>query len=209
MVRGNKSRRGRARGARGLRSMLRARFDGITPRGKDDPPRIIANPWNTVTLVSRGVTTGEMQSVTPSSVRTVLVSQLGLTGFTGKLDFRFLRVDAWLDPINTTGGTATSNLGLLPSNFQTALASYQDGLAASTWIEDVGTPVKHAHCHYIWPASSAAVSVNSGYSQAVYKIDTKTKGLGFTQHLHLLWRSSEADLVPSYRIGEMFEHLTL
>lgn len=207
MARGRRSRRGR--GARGMRTMLRARFDGVAPRGRDDPPRIIANPWNTVTLVSRGITSGGIQPVTPSSVRTLLISQLGLIGFSGKFDFRFLRVDVWLDPINTTGGTATSNLGLLPSNFQTSLAAYGDGLAVSSWIEDIGTPVKHAHCHYIWPNATSAVSVNSSYSQSIYKIDTKTKGLGFTQHLHLLWRSSEADLVPSYRIGEMFEELNL
>lgn len=199
--------RGRSRGrgaTRALRSLVHAEFSGVTPRGRNDPPRIVASPWNSVTLVGRGATTGEMQSFMASSLRTLLISQVGLTGLTAKVDFRFIRVDIWLDPLSTTtGGAGTSNLGLLPTSFQGS------SFSARNWIEDIGTPVSHAHCHYIWPKLDSNSIITSDYGNAVFRIDTKIKDLGYTMHVHLLWRSHVGDLVPSFRLCENFEHLNL
>lgn len=204
MVRRSRGRGARVRGARTIRAQLRVDYDGVAPRGRNDPPRIVANPWNSIVLIARGLTTGKLQEVTPSSLRTLLVSQAGLDGLTAQLDFRFLRVDVWLDPITTvSGGAGTSNLGLLPTAWQAT------SLSARTWIEDVGTSVRHAHCHYIWPRIDQNSIVNSSYNLRVFAIDTKVADLGFTQHVHLLWRSRTADLVPSFRLGEPFESLSI
>jgi hypothetical protein len=178
-------------------------LNGTSPRGRDDPPRIVANPWNSVTLVSRGLTTGKEIEIKPLSLRTLLIQQLGLTGLTAKVVFRFLRVDVWLDPLNSQSGLATSNLGLLPT------AINETSLTAATWLEDIGTPVKHAHCHYIWSKFDQDTPVVQDYPYATYRIDTKTPNLGFTQHVNLLWRSNEPDLVPSFRLSECFEELNI
>jgi hypothetical protein len=185
------------------RRQLHREQSGFSPRGRFDPPSVVSNPWNSVVLVSRGLTASAAACFTNTSVITLLKSQLGLTGLTADLVFRLLRVDFWLD----SSGSESPNLGLQPVSFFNKLEGGKVSKAVQ-WIEDVGTSVRPAHCHYVWPlAEQKVVFASSQSATNLFCFDTKAEKLSFTMHVHVLWRSNDADQVPSFRLGELLTAL--
>jgi len=177
-------------------------LEGYSPKGRFDPPGIISNPWNSVVLVSRGLTASASACFTTNSIFTLIKSQLGLTGITANLVFRLLRLDFWLD----SSGSESPNLAIQPISFLAVIESKPAKVVQ--WIEDVGTSVRPAHCHYVWPQAEQRVvfeSVQTAYN--LFCFDTKAEKLSFTMHIHILWRSNDADLVPSFRLGELLKTL--
>jgi len=184
------------------RRQLHREQSGFSPRGRFDPPSVITNPWNSVVLVSRGLTASAADCFTNTTLNTLLISQLGLTGITAELVMRILRVDFWLD----SSGSQSANLGLQPVSFFNKIQGKQ--VKPVQWIEDVGTTLRPAHCHYVWPIAEQKVVFGSTQdTTSIFCFDTKAENLSFTIHVHVLWRSNEADQVPSFRMGELLTSL--
>lgn len=171
------------------------RLQGAINKGPFDPPATCSNPWNQVVLVSRGVTTKDPSAITSSSLFILLKSQLGLEGITGQLSMRIRRCGMWLDT-SQQGGTADLGISAYSLTWFYGMTSAR----ARAWIEDVGTLVRPAHCHYVWPDTDQQVILNSGDQvKNVLAYDASAANIPFTVHFHILWRATDVDLVPTFR----------
>lgn len=160
-----------------------------------DPPAQIVVPWYHAVLVSRGttVTPGKYSFLTVSNISTALCAQLGIAPVAGAaLTFRFLEASVWLYP-STIADLAKVNLGVV---FY-ATVNAQKGTGARTVKEDVGTPVRPAHCHFRWPLVDRETILTMAAQGAWYPIavDSAAEGLSLLFQVSLLWRSDGGDIV--------------
>lgn len=171
---------------------LRRHEQGFVPRGRFDPPRIVANPWNSIVLAGNvTVEAAETTNFTLASARTLLSSQIGLPATTD-YEIRVSRVDIWSTLADSTINL-NSSLALSPSGLTSAYSNYP-------WIEDRGTVARPAHMHYVWPVSQSTIvnSTADGTSLIIFYIDHGANA-GWTVHLHILWRPVNGDPIPTYR----------
>lgn len=186
-------------------AQLHRESHGIAPKGRFDPPRIVVNPWNSLVINTVAIyNEAGVNELSISSLATALRVQIGLNT-DQRLLMRFRRVDIWTTP--QTVVTSQVNLALLPENLTPLSAGSTSQLQ---WIEDYGTAVRSAHCHYVWPASMSNAVFDSTDSSAfvIYSVD-HSASVGVINHVHVLWRPYGGDPVPSFRLSDAFVHLSL
>jgi len=169
---------------------------GYVPRGRFDPPRIIVQPWNSVTLAAfSSIQAAGVVDYTVESLAVLLRSQIGAPT-NSNLILRFSRVDIWTTPIDVVTNTAL-NIALRPASFYAPDA--EDG--NYPWIEDFGTVTRPAHCHYVWAQSQQqrtyVTSENSNVT--IFSVDVPI-AQSIIIHVRVLWKFLAADPVPSSRL---------
>lgn len=176
-------------------AQLRRDNRGFIPRGRFDPPRIVTQPWNSVTLAAfSSISAAGVHDYSVSSLTTLLQTQLGTNA--NALLLRFMRVDVWTTPIDVVTNTAL-NFALRASDLMAPDES--DGYMQ--WIEDFGTQARPAHCHYVWPQTSQTrvfASQQDG-ATAIFSVDVPI-AQSLIVHVHVLWKFWQADPVPSSRL---------
>lgn len=185
--------RRRARRNYVTKQQLRRREGGFAPRGRYDPPRVVATPWNTVTLA--GIVNYDSAGVKAFSVNNVvnfLKQQIGVSAGTFPVLIRFESISVWstLSALVGTGGTYIS---VRPSDLIR--------LSPGKWLEDEGTISQPAHVHWVWPESNRQVIFSSTVDINVvpFYIDVAGAYQPFF-HLRVLWRPNGGDPIPSYRL---------
>lgn len=170
-------------------NQLRRDFQGYIPRGPFDPPRVVANPWNSVVLSTAGTDANAgPTTLTVSAFKTVLQNQLGLSS---DVFIRFIRVSVWSSVTDLVAGQL--NLALQPSHLQSLTRA-----AEHQWIEDIGTPARPANVHFVWPRNESDFVFNTS-SDGAYVIVTLDHGANFSYylHIHVLWRPIGGDPIPT------------
>lgn len=176
-------------------AQLRVDLRGSAPRGRFDPPRIVVQPWNTVTLAAvSSVSAAGIAEYSVASLTTLLQSQLGTNA--NPLSIRFTRVDVW-----TTASAVVQNTSLNFAMRASDLVGNDSSSAFFTWIEDFGTAARPAHTHFIWPqASQNRVFVSQQDNNVViFQLDAPI-AMNFVIHVHILWRLFQSDPIPSTRL---------
>jgi len=169
---------------------------GYVPRGRFDPPRIVVQPWNSVTLAAfSSITQAGIAQYSVSSIGTLLKSQIGAPD-TSALVIRVSRVDVWTTPTDVLTNTAL-NLALRPSSLYAPDA--EDG--SYQWIEDFGTATRPAHCHFVWPQSQQARTyvTSENTDVVIFAVDVPI-AQSIVIHLRVLWKFLAGDPVPSTRL---------
>lgn len=167
---------------------------GYSPRGRFDPPAIVATPWNSLVIAfASAAPTAGVTDTTVSNLSVALRSQIGL-GLTPAISLRFLRVSVWsgLAPIDVIG----SNMALRASNL-----SQSSNTSTYVWIEDRGTVARPAHMHWSWSVSDRNVVFGSATSAdtIIFQVDHHANSAWFC-HVHVLWKPSAGDPVPTFRL---------
>lgn len=205
--------RGRGRGRRGrgmirtyttsknfvTPAQLRTVTEGRVLRGSFDPPRVISNPWNTLVLSAAGSEdSAGITAFTVNSFATLLRSQIGLPT-TLVLFMRILRISIW----STAADVVSSplNFALQPAHLQSGATN-----AFHQWIEDIGTPTRPAHCHFLWPRNEADFVFNSSENSSVVVAQfDHSAAFGYYIHVHVLWRPQGGDPIPSRFVRGLVE----
>lgn len=187
----------RRRGNRGTRprtsTLIRYMIRGAAFRGRFDPPRIIATPWNSVVLCAYGVfSDAGTSNFTFSSLATVLRTQLGLVT-TQTLSLRFRSVGLWSTPSDVA--TSAINVALRASDLNFGTTGYHQ------WIEDAGTTARPSHVHWAWSAAESEVIYVSPANDTtvVFQVD-HTAAFSYIVHVHVLWKSTGGDTIPTGRL---------
>lgn len=168
---------------------------GYVPRGRFDPPRIVVQPWNSVTLAAfSSLSAAGVAGYNVQALTTLLQNQLGLG--TGVIQMRFSRVDVWTTPTDVLTNTAL-NIALRPASLYAPDA--ENGWFQ--WIEDFGTVTRPAHCHFVWPQAHQARIFNSSdnANTQIFAVDVPI-AQSLVVHVHILWKFFAADPVPSSRL---------
>lgn len=165
---------------------------GYSPRGRYDPPSIVATPWNSLVVAfSSAAPTVGVTDTTVGSLAIALRGQIGL-GNTTALSLRFTRVNVWsgISSIDAIG----SNIALRPTNLSSPNMRY-------VWIEDRGTVARPAHMHWSWPVSDRNVVFSTALSSdtVIFQVDHHATSAWFV-HVHLLWKPTGGDPIPTYRL---------
>lgn len=165
-----------------------------------DPPAVDANPWNHVTVVTRGVTlaAGKFVQTKLSNITTSLKSQLGLATMTKPLSLRFIKTSVWGFPMFGKESPVATNLGVA---FYQLMAPGYGTHDVRKFAEDVGTPVRPAHCSYKYKGDERRVVFESTQDHIIVAVEAQDSGLPLLYHFDLLWRSAVSDPVPSARSG--------
>lgn len=180
--RGNR-RRGRQNNSRG-RVVLRRDFQGSIPIGSFDPPRAVTSPWNTL-VVSATSTFEEagFSQLKVSSVVQAIQTQLGFAN-TQKMYLRMTRVDIW---------STVSDAVIGPLSFAVEPADLISATTARVtyrqWIEDIGTPARPAHVHFVWsrPEQEVVFTSDTDADIILLNIDHSATFACYW-HIHVLWR---------------------
>lgn len=195
----NNRARGTSRGSmrRGVsHRQLRNELTGINFRGSFDPPRVVAIPWNTVTLSgdlafsSAAINTYGVNQVA-SFMRTLMVM-----ANSQPLSFRFVSVSIWtLSPV-LTSGALVQRTAMNPYD----LVSPSPGRARQ-WIEDEGTITRPAHVHHLWsiPEQMRVFTSGNDPNQILFSIDTPEEGVGLHFQIRVLWKCAGGNPIPSQR----------
>lgn len=177
-------------------AQLRRDNQGMFPRGRFDPPRVVVTPWNSIVLAALSTPSAAgSYSYNVTSIATLFRNQVGAPN-TLNINFRVQRVDMWTTPGDVIQNTAL-NFGLRPSS----LVGPDADDDVFPWVEDFGTTARPAHLHFVWPISHQNrifVSNESG-NTVVFHVDTPVVQ-SFSVHIHLLWRISGGDPTPSYNL---------
>lgn len=172
---------------------LNRRLRGFAPQGSFDPPRIVANPWNSLVIAAavNNATAGTAQ-ITCGSLATSLRGQIGLPQSVVLL-MRFQRVSVWTTPVDVVSNAL--NFALLPADLVIARSNRQ-------WLEDAGTPARPAHLHFVWSSSEQNIVFQSTNSSTVvvFSLDTDD-AFGGVAHVHVLWRPDGGDPIPTRTIS--------
>lgn len=170
-------------------AQLRRDEQGYVPRGSFDPPRVVANPWNSIVLAGESaVATAGQTPFTFSNLQTLLASQIGLPATTVFV-VRISRVDVWSGLSSTTALSGT--IALRAEAFGSGTSSYQ-------WIEDRGTVARPGHVHFVWPRAQQAHPIATSVTGTIFTVDHISVAQ-WTQHVHILWRIDGGDPVPTSR----------
>lgn len=212
--------RGRGRGRRGrgmartyttsknfvTPAQLRNVTEGRVLRGQFDPPRVISNPWNTLVLSAAG--SEESSGITTFTIKSfaiLLRSQIGLPESVVLL-LRILRIGLWSNAADVV--QAPLILALQPAHLQSGAS-----IAYHQWIEDIGTPSRPAHCHFLWPRNEADFVFNSNdNSSTIIAQFDHVAAFGYYLHLHVLWRPQGGDPIPTRYVQtnfDSFERVTI
>lgn len=188
-VRSNRGRR-RGRGAvsnkmrASLRHQNRADFAGFTPIGRNDPPRVLLTPWNSLvlsTLVTAGTTAGNT-CLSMTDIANLFRSQTGLPT-TVLFSMRLISSQCWhIVPNGELNNQIRVRFYSLLQTTGTCAITY-----ALAQIEDFGTPARNATAKFIWPKTHASNVFNSDSNVIPIRFTTLASQQ-ILLHLNILWR---------------------
>lgn len=124
-------------GVRADLKRLEHRIQGVSIRAAADPPTFVASPWYNIT-VSFQVAAGSPIEHTPLSIRTQMITQLGLTP-TPVFQIRIREVRVW---------------GALGGDIRCEFNDFFNGVLLSE-VSDVGNLTQRPHCGYVFPSAIA------------------------------------------------------
>lgn len=164
---------------------LEHRIQGVSIRARNDPPSVTAVPWYNLTISFDLVLTSGAVLHTVTSLRTQLLSQLGVTT-TSAYFIRIREVRVW--------GPLGSNISLQTYDFS------NDGNLLSS-VSDVGSLTNRPHTGYVWPASAAVRVLDSADTESVAQFSTsQTTAIagttGATVHYLVQFKFAGATITP-------------
>lgn len=149
---------------------------GHNIRPKNDPPLVVAVPWNSLTLRYSDTATSGTKTI--SGIHSSLLTQLRLDGKTPAvaLEFRLLEIRQW-----SISGSATLETVLYDSS------NADNGTLCQ--LQDRGTPARLACIGYKFPAivSTNTAFGNTESGRKLYEYATSSGGV--VTHLRILWRT--------------------
>lgn len=140
---------------------LEHRMNGIAIKARNDPPTVVLRPWYNLTVAFQATGAATTLTHTVTSVRTQLLTQLGLPADTSFL-IRLREIRAW----GSLGGSITGTI-----HDPTTVGS------VLTELQDTGSLTNRPHFGYILPSRVAMQTFNATTNAlAEYEIGTNTIG---------------------------------
>lgn len=187
----NSRRRPRRRVQNSSRIMapMRTALDGISLKGKADPPTYQSTPWNTIVVGIRypASSAGGRATLTIADLGADIVAQLGLTAGAANLPSLQLRVQSlqfWAQ--NTDGVTPTSfNVDVYDISTQTVVADNNGRILSS--LTDVGARNHYAKSAYIFPRTQQNTVLSQGAAGVVFGANLQANSV-MIAYVRTLWR---------------------
>jgi len=160
------------------------------------PSRFVLVPWNSLTVVFRGIstTTSWVSTMDNAGLQSGIVSQIGLGNFltTATLSIRVIKVKAWSQTAaQFTGVAQSSATGEVGDILQLTPYNYQTGGEMNTISSSAG-PVEAPRVAFVWPVavSSIPMGTNNTVTQLRGRVapTASTATTSILMYFYLLWR---------------------
>lgn len=183
--RGNRARRNRVPNnmRRHTRFENQRNFRGIVAHGRSDPPRVLLNPWNQITLTTliTGATTPTPVCTAIRDLDTYFVNQTG--GATGNRIYRVMEAQFWhIVPNGELNNRVRARFYSLINETTSC-----DIVKTLAFIDDYGTPARNATAKFIWPSTHSS-NVFSATSIEVVTRLTLESSQQVLAHFKVLWK---------------------
>lgn len=158
-------------------------FRGIVAHGRADPPRVLLNPWNTITLSTLivGTETPLNKCVTFTDVESYFMAQTALP--TSTRVYRVVACQLWhIIPNGELNNRVRARFYSLIN--ETVLCDIVKVLAQ---VDDFGTPARNATAKFIWPRTHSSNVFSSTSVEVILRIALE-QSQQVLMHLTVLWK---------------------
>lgn len=145
----------RGQSSKAMIKRLEHRIQGVSIKARADPPSIVESPWFNVVVSFESNITVTAINHTPNSVRSQLVTQLGIPSTVTNYAIRIREVRVW---------------GPLGANITMVVHDYSN-LGELSTISDVGSLTNRPHGGYIFPSGIASRPI-SGNTNPLLDVTT-------------------------------------
>lgn len=183
--RSNKPRRLQNSLRRNNRAEHRADFRGLLPHGCTNPPRVLLNPWNTITLRSLiiGTESPSQVCITFATIDGMFAEQTGISS-SQRILYRVQRAQCWhIIPNGELNNRVRARFYSLINETTTC-----DIIKTLAQIDDFGTPARNATAKFIWPRTHQSNVFSDTSTEVVLRLSLESSQQVLLQ-ITVLWKS--------------------